>query len=341
MDTSKIRTIYSYNNSIIDIFKMISFQGKFNIAGSAQYASSNYINDYDLNEEIKGPLSHIVSVFQSKFIEMHNDNNTYIVDFKCGLDNELYFDEYTDVTKYHTYLKKIKNMLSTHEYNTFMKATKEDEIEEICRDLYILRWSYNEIIKGYKMLRGCRKKTLQDSLNDKSVVKLDIIYNYDNDFIEISDIYIMDPSIMKSTLQDDVKYYYDKGNYFKALKRVLSLARLAKDTKTIDLLVSLFNSNIGLVNKVKSDFDVIVDVLENPKPVKMEQIKDSLQKQKQMLGTVYQFPFSDSLYKKIDSISNLNKSKMVDELKKLSEILGKIIQNNTKVFVNKNQGLFK
>jgi hypothetical protein len=341
METNKIRTIESYNNAITGIFKMISFTGKFNIAGSAQFASSSYHNDYDLNEEITGSVTHIASEFQSKFIQLQADPDLYIIDFKCGIDDLFYFTAYTNIKEFHNYLKKIKNMLSSHEYSSWIKATNPDEIEEICRDLYIIRWTPLEIVKGFKALRAGRKKTLIACLQDKSIIKLDIIYNYGNEFIEVSDIYIMDPSIMESTLKEDVKYYHGLHNDFKALKRVLSLARLENDTKTIDTLVGLFNSNIGLINKVKSDFDVIIDVLENPKPVKLTDIQDNLQKQKQMLGSIYQFAFSASLYKKIDAISNLKKTGIAHELKQLSDILAGIIQTNTKIFLGKNPSLLK
>ena len=356
MNYTEKRPLVSYSNNLKNVFSLLTFSPNYNIAGTANLKSILYPSDYDLNETFvdksnhKLALQHIVRMFQKKFKVIKNDVNVYFVDFKCGIDAEMYFDEITDVAKYRQYLKYLNShhFISNDEFQDMNKLTNAEDIKDACRSLYVLRWSVDEILKGYKALSKNRQKTLGDAIMDASVIKLDVIarIGYAN-FIEISNIFHfvikgkIEDEPTKTFIQiliDEAKEYHKYHDDYKALKRIFSIAKFQTNNKTMGLLVDVFNSNLGIINKARGDLEVLIDVMHNSKHTETDEINFAIQKIKQMLGNIYQFPFSDKIYHEFDNICKLhNGTDKTNKIEALIDTLKQITQKEAVIWINKNK----
>ena len=97
---------------------------------------------------------------------------------------------------------------------------------------------------------------------DVDFVKIDLV-NYDeNTFMEVSIIYKIDDKEIeeqeyKKSLTDDIKDLITEKKYYKALKRFLNIFRLENKTKKVVELTNFFNSNVGLLYRIKSNLEAI------------------------------------------------------------------------------------
>ena len=133
-----------------------------------------------------------------------------------------------------------KKLINLTEYKKALKFKKKDEIKEFVKKLYILRWSIDEVLKGYKTLNNGDKIYLINCVLDNTVIKLDVIlkYNY-SIFLEISEIYVFKIKNYKNNLTtgeqihqgitNDYKKFMHEGKLYKALKRLFSIYKFKKD----------------------------------------------------------------------------------------------------------------
>ena len=52
-------------------------------------------------------MNEIVKKFQNKFKMIKENPKIFLIDFKCGIDELMFFDKFNDLKLYHDYLKKI------------------------------------------------------------------------------------------------------------------------------------------------------------------------------------------------------------------------------------------
>jgi hypothetical protein len=256
------RKINDYMNPLIETFDLLSISTKYKVLGSAALKSTLYINDYDINDYFKSKTSsafnRITQHFKDLFQKTYDSSNKWITDFKCGFD-----DSYP-----------------------------EDD------DRYKLRWSREDIKKGYKILGNGIKKSFQECILDKTTMKIDYILLLNGQFIEISEIYDItikgqSNSSKKKNIEQELKYeinkYKSEGNLFKALKREYSLLRFTgKNHKRMEKLTQLFNSEAGYTNKIINELNLIKLMCDQSfRPVKKKDIEMNLQIIKQQLSSVY------------------------------------------------------
>ena len=112
----------------------------------------------------------------------------------------------------------------------------------------------------------------------------------------------------------------------------------------IEKLTELFNSDVGLVYKVRGDIQTLYDLLDkgyNDKDT-IDKIKNELQPLKGELSKVYQFKIPDRVYGTINSMSNENN---INELKKglenMSDLLLDITTKEAYSFIKKNKINYK
>jgi len=123
-----------------------------------------------------------------------------------------------------------------------------------------LRWTENELHAGFKIVNG-EKKILEQALQEKMMVKLDLIIPIADRFAEVNIIYRFHKKESKQeiieSLQEDIKKY-SSINSMKALKRLYSILLLEKkNKKKISQLEIFFNSQAGLLNKVCNDLELL------------------------------------------------------------------------------------
>jgi hypothetical protein len=255
------RKINDYMNPLIETFDLLSISTKYKVLGSAALKSTLYINDYDLHDYFKSKSSsafhRITQHFKDLFEKTYNSSNKWIIDFKCGIDESYPRDD----------------------------------------DRYKLRWSREDIKKGYKILGNGRKKSFQECILDKIVMKIDYVLLLNGQFIDMSEIYNISikgknnssKDNIEQELKHEIEKYKSEGNYFKALKREYSLLRFTgKNHKRMEKLTQLFNSEAGYTNKIINELNLIKLMCDQSfRPVNKKDIEMNLQIIKQQLSSVY------------------------------------------------------
>jgi hypothetical protein len=295
--------VYKYNDKLKDIFNLLSIEGEYTVIGSATLKKIKYRNDYDLAgvyqvktndpEKIKKRL---YKTFLRKFDEAYKTDNIWITDFKCGMDY----------------------------------------------DGEPLRWSYDDMKKGFKVMSNGRKIKFEECLLQKTMMKIDLVSIVDGIMTEFSENYYLkigdESNFFKHDTEKDhllneiKKSYYEykdvKQNYYKALKRVFSYKLLLdreKYKKELETMLNFFNSEVGLMNKIKSELETMEIMKEQKfKPVPKEDYNNNIIKIMEQLSTLHL------------------KLKITDDLKTIESVKEKInelIQVETIQFIKKNKNL--
>ena len=228
---------------------------------------------------------------------------------------------------------------------------KFKQIFEICKnnkDIFItdfkcgvdennepIRWSYKEIMNNSN-----KNKSFEDCLKQKSMIKLDIVYLLNGNFIEITEVYFLkignntnynenelNSEEIKKNLQNELKNLINEKQYFKALKRIFSILLMENKNNILqNKLINFFNSENGILYKANADLKILISVIENNfrKP-DINDIKNNLQIIKQNCSTI------------IDDICKIkNIIHMRIYIYKLSEYLQKVYNREAKTFLELN-----
>jgi hypothetical protein len=307
------RNLKDFNNKLLNIFNLMTINGKYSVIGSSVLKKIKYNSDYDLDELIKDNsssktiLNNIHQMFLQKFQEAIKEPNIYITDFKCG----------------------------------------EEKNGEP------LRWEYDDLKKGFQKINGSIYY-FQDCILQKSTIKLDVIALINGNFTEFSDNYyfrlgnhgnfnpkeITRKSVLKSLKQSFDEEYNEK-NYYKSLKRsfAYNMLKSGKSPK-LEKLVNFFNSDIGILNKARSDLDVLILILQNEfrKP-KLNDIKINLQIIKQQLSYNTEYKLNNIS----SSIDKICKSSSLEQIEKniqsLSDMLSYIVNKSGLKYIMQNKNL--
>ena len=214
-------------------------------------------------------------------------------------------------------------------YITDFKAGLNDKNESI-------KWSYNQLLE--------EKQLFIQSIQKKSMIKMDIVFLLNGVYIEITEVYFLqlgnfktyDDNLGSKQILKDLKNSYDEciqgGLYFKALKRLSSIQNMQH--KNTDTLTSFFNSESGILYKAYSDLQILLTVIKNQfrKP-KIDDIKNNLQIIKQNLSVQSETKLNVSTV-----INDICKKKKLNEMfiyiDKLSIYLAKIFNRDAKALMN-------
>jgi len=290
------------SKDLLNVINLISFGNPIIVGSSADYRVLYYA-DYDLMEEI--PLQkRMVRIFQSKIKKIKQ--KLKITDIKIGEITEwnLLKKPYIENSKVHKYdqakeLQHLSSLWSSEliTHDEFMLAEKllkphltSVEFLQARKELRfgILRWTTEEIQKGYKEYRK-HIIYLYDAFKTKAITKIDVIAWVHEKYTEFSNIilwtkngkpYANIPSLKKSLKENVLEYEADE-NYVKVGKRMLSLAKAYKDSDIQEKLTNIFNSPIGKLYTVVADLEIIEEFPKAVKARKRKQLdlmKDSFRK---------------------------------------------------------------
>src|SRR5690606_7378958 len=155
-----------------------------------------------------------------------------------------------------------------------------------CGSMYngkAIRWTLNDLKRGYQYIED-RKVHFIDTLQYKSVIKLDLIALLKGYFVEITINYFFQNGSRTTRIEEDqlnsfkssFNKHYKAGEYYKALKRLYKYYAANKDTKKVKRIASIFNSDLGRLNKSIIDLELIQTLLNiRPKP-SLDDIKHNL-----------------------------------------------------------------
>jgi hypothetical protein len=234
------------NAKIGALVEKFAIKGKVKLVGSSQRRGALFTSDYDLLTELQGRPAVLAHYFKKVMQEIPK-KDYYFMDMKCGLDKRLVYD-FQDLGSY------LQNPLIPATYKRKILAAKGEEQVKLIRDLYILRWTPADITNGFVKLTDGTKYSLEDALQDDTIIKLDIVIPVGDRFAEVSEMYIYKQSEVENdevlrSLADDIELFRHE-NTMKSLKRLYSIISLKnpKDYRLSKLDV-FFNSEYGLLNK--------------------------------------------------------------------------------------------
>ena len=258
----------AYPKTIIDKINLISMSSdnKYNIVGSASYLVQKYYADIDVIEKIIGKntndtINGFIKKLKSVVKKIDSTDLIYFSDFKAGLDNRYNINIgilkngiFTPSKDVDEKVKKLFNekLLNLTEYTAITEALKSktslsyDIISETLRMRKIVRWTQDEITKGFKILPGKVKLELKKALTEDTTVKLDTIIVVNDNFLELTNVLLLGEksgskikyydskannevaNTIENLKEDVEKLYYSEMFYspFKASKRLFSLIRL-------------------------------------------------------------------------------------------------------------------
>lgn len=129
-----------------------------------------------------------------------------------------------------------------------------------------MKWNKKEVLAGSKC-----GKSLAQSLTENTIIKLDMIIKIGETYADVGQVYQYRQT--KQTNEDIEKDLeadideYKKTNKLKALKRLYSVLSFepVKNKTSLDELETFFNSIVGYANKIKSDLEIIIRLLEHGK----------------------------------------------------------------------------
>jgi len=178
--------------------ELITTQKDILPVGSAKFKVHSYPSDIDIFEKIEGCCTinevrlELVSKIQQIVRDVLDSENILFGDFKAGYDEryDVYFgEEYMgEIIDYNQdiALLEIENLrrqklLNKEEYEEFkellpvsMDLETFEELEDYLNSFHTLKWTADEILQGYKDLRGGKRMYLFDALISRSVVKMDL-----------------------------------------------------------------------------------------------------------------------------------------------------------------------
>ena len=355
-----------YPDNLKKVIDAMSFTQNVEIIGSASLRSQLFTGDIDIKEVIKSnknikAFSEELSLkFQKMIKNLINMKDVFIGDIKLGeikewqIINDDTLIKNDRVINYNQSesLKKLNELsllkvVDSNQYNEIEKLLKfqitpEDliELKELCK-FHIIRWKPSEVLEGYKVLPTKTIYTLVYAFESKATDKLDIVYWFNNRYIEMSINYyfysknklINKTDNIEESLKQNIYALYHQGKYFKMAKRIFSLLKIKIDKTLIKNLTTLFNSDLGKIYQIIGDIGTIDYLLENKKHLSKIKIHYEIDQFKYRLSNVSVSKYMAERFKIIDLIDDAvktnDKYKLNTDLDKIEKRLAEILNYYT------------
>lgn len=322
------RPFTSLSLDTIDIINMLTLDPKFppNIVGSFKYIVHEYPADIDLFESYQDccNLEEITNKLANKFsdiaIKLKEKKHMYLGDFKAGYDNNYKIDigyirggrlaRYNPLLVRSAIIKLYENnLLPLNDMNEWLSKVVENpnieeynDLENIIKKKYVIRWNIDELIKKSKILSNNKKISLKEALTHKSIIKIDVWVYLNMRYIEVTNFYMLTykdskgkinnlsvkPEKYETSLIKDLYHYNDPAvnKYMKLAKRLWLYAVLKKDKELMISLYPLFSSGASKMYQIIGEIETIQRILENIKYPYLESIIANIENWKTRLGTV-------------------------------------------------------
>jgi len=344
-----------YIKAIVEAIKIMTIKDyEIIFIGSNATKALVYAADIDLNQKI--PIKYH-SYYLKQVI-----NNLYDIEQKYKLKNYLIGDikagQHPVYYKLNDYIGRIENCeiinyrpnkirefsLKYGLYKLYNIPDKVDlkkwfEIVDIINEYLTIRWTVEDIIKGFLIIDG-EKLTLEDAIFNSPITKYDVYVFVNNKYIEVSNIFKDDIAINKNDLiklirQNMIGYIINK-NYLKALKRLYSISKLNRDEKTLKKLAPLMISNINLLGSIMADLTTIKDILKfhSLTPIR-ENINIFINSILQKIYTVWNYKMNKKYIHLIKSLYNKNKEDIIKYIELINNYLLDVINKLTLEYMKK------
>ncbi len=394
---TKLKNFDAFTNQMKNGIETISGNKKPNkkiYYGSYTYKSQLYPGDIDLIEltekccDVKTALQKFARQMQTIVRNIQKKPGTYVGDIKAGWDYPLklnigyirydnlgnyYINDYNPSkirNDFHDLYKK--GFIDGNEYKALSYLVKDkptnleyETLVQKLREKWLLRWTADEVLRGYKILKPNRKLSLANAIGTPTMTKIDMWTVINNKYIEISNMmifYLIDKKGNRTLLNlvppdylydviEDLRYDIQKMSFsplymkpFKAIKRMWAVARLIKDPVMINKLTPIMQTDLGRLSQINAELEVMVLMLFNVKNLPVSEInrmKQSINQIRYRLENIYQIDLDEHYISKMfDNIMNSkNKDVMKNLLVKLRKYFKSLIEPEA-LRILKEKGLF-
>jgi hypothetical protein len=259
--------IYSYKleKYIINRFfrKILLLPNSYVIKGSFR-RKVPYITDIDIVNKVY-PIINKSTIYQ-RLIELiniiHQDDDIILVQITCGTDGRF---KVTDANP--TEVSQIKNLLTPSEVIEFDKILDKYKdnvdqkvffINELIWPLYKLRWSSYQVLNNSMELRGDRRVSFEEMLENNSTLLLQYYLKINTELVGIDVAVYYEPYQDKVSYEDAAKYYLRLSNYNKEYYYMLFPLKTyfrIHDDKTNYELNNLIEKQMGLYKQLMVRID--------------------------------------------------------------------------------------
>ena len=318
------------------------------IGGSSALRSIAYPADYDAVDETKAVS---VKDFKTVIADLLTTKDCYIGDIKGGEKAEwrvIPIDATVENGKVVGYnatdcrerLNALKgNAISKAEYDMAMSLIKDRptpfEFLTAKKEIRfnVVRWKPREVLKGVAVLRDGSEFSLEEGLKDgASMTKTDVVgFVSNNRYTDFSMIYLRKGKVgdVENALKCDVLYYHEKGECFKALKRMFALARLRENEGFMKKVLPILNGDLGILYSLKSDCDSLLYLYENEDVLPVEKIRYEIDQFRSRIAHLYQIPslsaMEDNLLGHINRLNSTPSKSLAISIEKFRNVLSALI----------------
>lgn len=301
----------------LQIYSMDKNSMKTMLIGSFSYKNF-YASDVDLLEQIqKSDREKLINFFSNNILKIVNKmvlmSNQIFLEVKMGLNHFYYSIDigYCDDNVY--YMNKDlpqivttlfrEKLINDEDNSVLIEIFQKDNFTQldyeivyyIFRNKYILRWNYNDLKKGYKILinehNHAYKYRIEDAIVEKSNINIEGIFIDSNyQYVECSNFFVLeynDRNGNKKLLNLPEKILIDKDAYFsenlkqaiykslyskfkdynplKGAKRMFSYAKYFEIIPLMKKVYYITNSPYGLLYNINSQFKTILKAIPSNK----------------------------------------------------------------------------
>jgi hypothetical protein len=324
----QLRKTESLTPDIKKIMDILTIESKSppQIVGSFRYKAHEYPSDIDLYEPVHGccnfdtSTKSIAKKIQNMIKKIRENRFTYLGDFKAGIDNRYFIDigsydpEKNKLEGYDQY-KIVERIADIYKQRLLTKtealeiielvhenpnAYQYQKLRDAIRKYYVLRWTAEELLQGFKILLLGRKITLDEAISQGTVVKIDVWALIDDRFMEITNwfllvatidgqnIYLSEkPDMYQKSLKREILLYKNPmfKKHMKLAKRMWLYAISEQDHYTINKLYPLFSSPMAKMSQIQSEMEILIGMLTKLKSPPYHLISKQVAMFKTRIGT--------------------------------------------------------
>jgi hypothetical protein len=352
---NKKRLKTSYPRDIREATHLLAFNPAKILYYGSQAKKSMYLSsgDIDLIEPIDQADAYDVAKKLSRIVkEIQHTEDCYLGDVKSGIDPR-YSIDIGDIShgKIHGFnANTVHGLVASRDYPEkekmleLLKGTmtipKWFELNDMIRKKEVLRWTADEIHRGYKEVEGQKFYLHETAKDPNAMTKIDMIQYLQslNRYVEITNYFFVDGKkdeyenvAYLNELKHSILQCYVGEKYFKLTKRLMSYCLMSNHKHEAEKLYGIVHSGIGILYQIVSELKAIEYILEHYNPP-IDKLKDQLDAIRYKIGNVYEIEFKES---DIDAMLDVamkttSHDGLLENIKKICERLDGIVNKVAK-----------
>ena len=270
-----------YTEPTVNLINAMSISGNPQILGSSSDRTILYSADLDANDAIDWSPA-ITRKFKEVVDTLESMKNVRITDIKAGFLPEWNIMEDSHLTKgvvlNYNHTKFLDQIESLHDRRIITKEEYDDGkmlikthpsplqflVAKKALRFGLVRWTPKDIDVGFVKLRDGTTMALSVALQQRSIVKVDVVSWIENRFVECEMVYSISkngtrlvdstPEEVKQGIKESLLVFASEHNWIKVAKRLYSLAKQDGAVTIQERLRDvIFNSDLGRLYSILSD----------------------------------------------------------------------------------------